>query len=200
MSASTRRYAHCKDDQVIWSNRETCEKNNYFCKCDQLVYLENCGIDDHMYKNAENPLEKIDELKKDIKECKTLCYTKEQRDQLYPKSIAWDTQVDLLFDNQSGYAVQIYWLDYSHNPVGIVKLENGKETNMNTFYTHPFGAWALDGKGNAIDNGSVMLEVGGEDFFTANKNNSDKRHLKITKKPCGAKSEDIFECAGCAVE
>ena len=29
--------------------------------------------------------------------------------------------------------------------------------------------WALNVKGNAIDDGSVMLEVGGEDFFTANK-------------------------------
>ena len=56
------------------------------------MYLETCGLDDHMHKGAENPRDKIEGLEKAVDECaKTLCYTEEQRYLEYPRSIAADT-------------------------------------------------------------------------------------------------------------
>lgn len=64
------------------------------------------------------------------------------------RSISGDTPSSITFDNQSGVAVSIYWLNYSGNRIFYYALPSGQSYDQGTWLTHP---WV------AVDDGGTCL-------------------------------------------
>ena len=74
------------------------------------------------------------------------------------------TPTTIIFNNQAGRAVTVYWLDYNGQPVEMLPLSNGGQGNLSTYVGHRFIAKDFD----MTCHGGVIEVPSGYDTYTIN--------------------------------
>ena len=102
------------------------------------------------------------------------------------RSTAWDTQISIIFENESDATVELFWHDYEGNLVSYGTIEAKARMPMTTYATHPWSA-----------TGSGKLTIDGEAVFVP-KSEDDNRTIIIAQEMTNTMSvvniEGNYEC------